>query len=199
MPFSGIIESSISRSQMHQQRFTQNPRAHGKGGEPGATHRPGLEFLPRAREYIESFRPNNHRRTLVPGTADAYQNVYTIERPARAPDLAATICKMSCASRFPPSARLTSPVSRGKKKSPRVRRDGRRRRRRVVSFLEKPCDPPGARNVTVDGVDGHLRFRHVVMYDLLFADAARRKRRTTISAKTSSGMLADARVFAYPF
>ena len=121
------------------------------------------------------------------GTADAiYQNVYTIEKAAPRDTLILAgdhIYKMNYAEMIDfhreQRADLTIaclPVPRAA--GPRVRRDGRRRRRAgSSSFLEKPDDPPampGHPDLALASM-GIYVFTTDVMYELLFQDAARKE------------------------
>jgi glucose-1-phosphate adenylyltransferase len=173
----------------------------------------GWKFLTRELdEYVEVIPPQQRiAEHWYQGTADAiYQNVYTIEKAAPRDTLILAgdhIYKMNYADMITfhrdRRADLTIaclPVRRSLARDFGVMDvDGSGR---VVSFLEKPADPPGM----PDNPDlslasmGIYVFATDVMYELLFQDAARKEASQHDFGKDIiPPMLDHARVFAYPF
>jgi glucose-1-phosphate adenylyltransferase len=173
----------------------------------------GWKFLCRELdEYIEVIPPQQRIAEMwYQGTADAiYQNVYTIEKAAPRDTLILAgdhIYKMNYADMIAfhreRHADLTIaclPVPRASARDFGVIDiDGAGR---VRSFLEKPKDPPGMpENPDLSLASmGIYVFATDVMYELLFQDAARKEASAHDFGKDIiPGMLADSRVFAYPF
>ena len=173
----------------------------------------GWRFLCRELdEYIEVIPPQQRiAEHWYQGTADAiYQNVYTIEKAAPRDTLILAgdhIYKMNYADmiRFhrERQADLTiacQPVPKAQAREfgvMNVDASGR-----VLGFREKPKDPEGM----PDNPDlslasmGIYVFATDVMYELLFQDAARQEASGHDFGKDIiPGMLANSRVFAYPF
>jgi glucose-1-phosphate adenylyltransferase len=173
----------------------------------------GWKFLCRELdEYIEVIPPQQRiAEHWYQGTADAiYQNVYTIEKASPRDTLILAgdhIYKMNYAAMIDfhreRRADLTIaclPVSRLQARDFGVMHVDDAGR--VVSFLEKPADPPGMPDQPSLALAsmGIYVFATSVMYDLLFADAAKKEASHHDFGKDIiPGMLADARVFAYPF
>ncbi len=173
----------------------------------------GWKFLSRELdEYVEVIPPQQRiAEHWYQGTADAiYQNVYTIEKAAPRDTLILAgdhIYKMNYADMIAfhraRRADLTIaclPVSR-----PLARDFGVMAvddSGRVVSFLEKPDDPPGmpeAPELSLASM-GIYAFATDVMYELLFQDAAKKEASHHDFGKDIiPAMLDHARVFAYPF
>ena len=173
----------------------------------------GWRFLCRELdEYIEVIPPQQRIADhWYQGTADAiYQNVYTIEKASPRDTLILAgdhIYKMNYAEMIATHRRnkadLTiacQPVSRSIAREfgvMHVDDDGR-----VVDFLEKPDDPPampGHPDLALASM-GIYVFDTAVMYDLLFADAARKEHsRHDFGRDIIPAMLGTSRVFAYPF
>ena len=173
----------------------------------------GWRFLCRELdEYIEVIPPQQRiAEHWYQGTADAiYQNVYTIEKAAPRETLILAgdhIYKMNYAAMIDfhrqKGADLTIaclPVPRAQSREFGVMQvDGAGR---VTGFLEKPADPPalpGQPDMILASM-GIYVFTTDVMYELLFRDAARKDGTSHDFGKDIiPGMLADSRVFAYPF
>ncbi|WP_406698034.1 glucose-1-phosphate adenylyltransferase [Singulisphaera sp. Ch08] len=173
----------------------------------------GWKFLCRELdEYIEVIPPQQRIAEMwYQGTADAiYQNVYTIEKAAPRDTLILAgdhIYKMNYAEMIAfhreRRADLTIaclPVPRAQAREfgvIDVDASGR-----VRSFLEKPKDPPGMPgnpDMSLASM-GIYVFATDVMYELLFQDAAKKEASSHDFGKDIiPGMLADSRVFAYPF
>ncbi|SIO40265.1 glucose-1-phosphate adenylyltransferase [Singulisphaera sp. GP187] len=173
----------------------------------------GWKFLCRELdEYIEVIPPQQRIAEMwYQGTADAiYQNVYTIEKAAPRDTLILAgdhIYKMNYAEMIAfhreRRADLTIaclPVPRSQAREfgvIDVDSSGR-----VLSFLEKPKDPPGMPgnpDMSLASM-GIYVFATDVMYELLFQDAAKKEASSHDFGKDIiPGMLADSRVFAYPF
>jgi glucose-1-phosphate adenylyltransferase len=173
----------------------------------------GWKFLCRELdEYIEVIPPQQRiAEHWYQGTADAiYQNVYTIEKASPRDTLILAgdhIYKMNYAAMIDfhreRRADLTIaclPVPRAQARDFGVMDVDEAGR--VVSFLEKPADPPGMPDnpeLSMASMGIYI-FATSVMYDLLFADAAKKEASHHDFGKDIiPGMLADARVFAYPF
>jgi glucose-1-phosphate adenylyltransferase len=164
-------------------------------------------------EYIEVIPPQQRIAEMwYQGTADAiYQNVYTIEKAAPRDTLILAgdhIYKMNYARMIDYHRENQADLTIACLPAPRelsrefgvIGVDGNER---VVSFLEKPKDPP----VMPDHPDkvlasmGIYVFNTDVMYELLFQDAAKKETsnhdfgRDIIPAMIAGG----ARVHAYPF
>lgn len=173
----------------------------------------GWKFLCRELdEYIEVIPPQQRIAEMwYQGTADAiYQNVYTIEKAAPRDTLILAgdhIYKMNYAEMIAfhrdRRADLTIaclPVPRAQAREfgvIDVDSSGR-----VLSFLEKPKDPPGMPGNPEMSLAsmGIYVFATDVMYELLFQDAAKKEASSHDFGKDIiPGMLADSRVFAYPF
>ena len=173
----------------------------------------GWKFLCRELdEYIEVIPPQQRiAECWYQGTADAiYQNIYTIEKanPTETLILAGDhIYKMDYARMIDfhraNAADLTIaclPVMREEAHHFGVlehRADGR-----VTRFIEKPKNPPPS----PDGDErvlasmGIYVFNTNVMFELLFQDAAKQDNSAhDFGRDIIPGMLADSRVFAYPF
>ncbi len=174
----------------------------------------GWRFLCRELgEYIEVIPPQQRiAETWYQGTADAiYQNVYTIEKASPRDTLILAgdhIYKMNYARMIEyhreNRADLTIaclPVTRQLSREFGV--IGVDDHQRVVSFDEKPADPPGMPNQPdmILASMGIYVFNTDVMYELLFEDAAKKVAsnhdfgRDIIPAMVERG----SRVFAYPF
>jgi glucose-1-phosphate adenylyltransferase len=173
----------------------------------------GWKFLTRELdEYIEVIPPQQRiAEHWYQGTADAiYQNVYTIEKAAPRDTLILAgdhIYKMDYAKMIAfhreRRADLTIaclPVERQKAADfgvMRVDSSGR-----VVAFLEKPTNPPGmpdSPGMSLASM-GIYVFATDVMYELLFQDAAKKESsHHDFGRDIIPTMLADSRVFAYPF
>jgi glucose-1-phosphate adenylyltransferase len=174
----------------------------------------GWKFLCRELgEYIEVIPPQQRIAEMwYQGTADAiYQNVYTIEKAAPRDTMILAgdhIYKMNYARMIDyhrdnradlTIACLPVPRLQSREFGVMAIEDDHR----VVSFLEKPRDPP----VLLDQPDkilasmGIYVFHTDVMYELLFQDAAKKETsnhdfgRDIIPAMIAGG----SRVFAYPF
>jgi len=173
----------------------------------------GWKFLTRELdEYIEVIPPQQRiAEHWYQGTADAiYQNVYTIEKAAPRDTLILAgdhIYKMNYADMIAfhreRRADLTIaclPVPRAQAREfgvMHVDASGR-----VVSFFEKPKDPPSmpGQPGTALASMGIYVFATDVMYELLFQDAARQESSAhDFGRDIIPGMLNSARVFAYPF
>ncbi len=173
----------------------------------------GWNFLSRELdEYIEVIPPQQRIAELwYQGTADAiYQNIYTIEKAAPRDTLILAgdhIYKMNYDKMIvyhrDRRADLTIaclPVARAQAREFGVM--GVDDLGRVISFLEKPKDPPGIpEHPELALVSmGIYVFNTDVMYDLLFQDAAKKDNSAHDFGKDIiPSMLAGARVFAYPF
>ena len=173
----------------------------------------GWKFLCRELdEYIEVIPPQQRiAEHWYQGTADAiYQNVYTIEKASPRDTLILAgdhIYKMNYAAMIDfhrqRRADLTIaclPVPRAQAREFGVMHVDDAGR--VVSFLEKPADPPGMPDHPSLAMAsmGIYVFATSVMYDLLFADAAKKEASHHDFGKDIiPSMLTDARVFAYPF
>jgi glucose-1-phosphate adenylyltransferase len=174
----------------------------------------GWKFLCRELgEYIEVIPPQQRIAEMwYQGTADAiYQNVYTIEKAAPRDTMILAgdhIYKMNYARMIDyhrdNKADLTIaclPVARSQSREFGVM--GIDEHDRVVSFLEKPEDPPGmpGHPDKILASMGIYVFNTDVMYELLFQDAARKESsnhdfgKDIIPAMIAGG----SRVFAYPF
>jgi glucose-1-phosphate adenylyltransferase len=173
----------------------------------------GWKFLCRELdEYIEVIPPQQRiAEHWYQGTADAiYQNVYTIEKAAPRDILVLAgdhIYKMNYAEMIAfhrdRRADLTIaclPVPKAKANEfgvMDVDDSGR-----VVSFLEKPPEPPGIPGTPSMSLAsmGIYVFATDVLYELLFQDAARKEASGhDFGRDIIPSMLAGARVFAYPF
>jgi len=173
----------------------------------------GWKFLCRELdEYIEVIPPQQRiAEHWYQGTADAiYQNVYTIEKAAPRDTLILAgdhIYKMNYAQMIEfhreRRADLTIaslPVPRAQAREFGVM--GVDSSGRVVSFLEKPKDPPGMPGHPEMALAsmGIYVFDTNVMYELLFQDAARKEQSGHDFGKDIiPPMLGGSRVFAYPF
>ena len=173
----------------------------------------GWKFLSRELdEYVEVIPPQQRiAEHWYQGTADAiYQNVYTIEKAAPRDTLILAgdhIYKMDYAKMIAfhreHKADLTIaclPVPRQQASEFGVIAvDGSGR---VLSFLEKPKDPPPMPDhpeLSLASM-GIYAFATDVMYELLFKDAARKETSNhDFGRDIIPGMLDTARVFAYPF
>jgi glucose-1-phosphate adenylyltransferase len=173
----------------------------------------GWRFLCRELdEYIEVISPQQRiAEQWYQGTADAiYQNVYTIEKAAPRDTLILAgdhIYKMNYAEMIAfhreRRADLTIaclPVPRAKATDFGVMQVDSAGR--VTGFQEKPQDPqamPGHPDLAL-GSMGIYMFSTDVMYELLFQDAARKDgSQHDFGKDIIPGMLANSRVFAYPF
>lgn len=173
----------------------------------------GWKFLCRELdEYIEVIPPQQRIAEMwYQGTADAiYQNVYTIEKAAPRDTLILAgdhIYKMNYAEMIAfhrdRRADLTIaclPVPRSQASDFGVIDIDSAGR--VLSFLEKPKNPPGMPgnpDMSLASM-GIYVFATDVMYELLFQDAAKKEASSHDFGKDIiPGMLADSRVFAYPF
>ncbi len=174
----------------------------------------GWKFLCRELgEYIEVIPPQQRIAEMwYQGTADAiYQNVYTIEKAAPRDTMILAgdhIYKMNYARMIDEhrakQADLTIaclPVARAEAREFGVM--GVDDENQVMSFLEKPKDPPampGHPELALASM-GIYVFNTDVMYELLFQDAARKEAsnhdfgRDIIPAMLAGG----SRVIAYPF
>ena len=173
----------------------------------------GWRFLSRELdEYIEVISPQQRiAEHWYQGTADAiYQNVYTIEKAAPQDTLILAgdhIYKMNYADMIAfhraNKADLTIaclPVDRRQASEfgvMDVDASGR-----VLSFIEKPANPPPMPDnpeLSLASM-GIYVFATDVMYELLFQDAAKKEASHHDFGKDIiPGMLANSRVFAYPF
>lgn len=173
----------------------------------------GWRFLSRELdEYIEVIPPQQRiAEHWYQGTADAiYQNVYTIEQanPRDTLILAGDhIYKMNYADMIASHRERRADLTIACLPVPRLQaRDFGvihiDSADRVVSFLEKPDDPPampGHPDLALASM-GIYVFATDVMYELLFQDAAKKESSQHDFGKDIiPGMLKDARVFAYPF
>ncbi len=173
----------------------------------------GWRFLSRELdEYIEVIPPQQRiAEHWYQGTADAiYQNVYTIEKAEPRDTLILAgdhIYKMNYASMLDFHRERRADLTIACLPVPRL--DARHfgvmhvdDAGRVVSFLEKPHDPPsmpGHPDLAL-GSMGIYVFSTDVMYERLFRDAARKDGSNHDFGKDIiPGMLSDCRVFAYPF
>ncbi len=173
----------------------------------------GWKFLCRELdEYIEVIPPQQRiAEHWYQGTADAiYQNVYTIEKAAPRDILVLAgdhIYKMNYADMIAfhrdRRADLTIaclPVPKAQASEFGVMQVDASDR--VVSFLEKPKDPPGMPNhpdLALASM-GIYVFATNVMYELLFQDAAKKESsHHDFGRDIIPAMLHDHRVFAYPF
>jgi glucose-1-phosphate adenylyltransferase len=173
----------------------------------------GWKFLCRELdEYIEVISPQQRiAEHWYQGTADAiYQNVYTIEKAAPRDTMILAgdhIYKMNYAEMIAfhreRRADLTIaciPVPRAQATDfgvMEVDDSGR-----VASFLEKPAEPPGMPGHPAMALAsmGIYVFATDVMYELLFKDAAKKEASGhDFGRDIIPAMLADSRVFAYPF
>jgi len=173
----------------------------------------GWKFLTRELdEYIEVIPPQQRIAEMwYQGTADAiYQNVYTIEKAAPRDTLILAgdhIYKMNYAEMIAFHRERNADLTIASLQVPRVQAsefgvmdvddEGR-----VVSFLEKPKDPPGMPGNPASTLAsmGIYVFSTDVMYELLFQDAARKEASSHDFGKDIiPAMLANSRVFAYPF
>ena len=173
----------------------------------------GWKFLSRELdEYVELIPPQQRiAEHWYQGTADAiYQNVYTIEKAEPRDTLILAgdhIYKMDYSKMIAfhreRKADLTIaclPVPKAQASEFGVMAvDGAGR---VVSFLEKPKDPPGMPEhpeLSLASM-GIYVFATDVMYELLFKDAARKESSNhDFGRDIIPAMLDTARVFAYPF
>jgi glucose-1-phosphate adenylyltransferase len=173
----------------------------------------GWKFLTRELdEYIEVISPQQRiAEHWYQGTADAiYQNVYTIEKAAPRDTLILAgdhIYKMNYARMIEFHRERKADLTIASLPVPRatarefgvihVDDSGR-----VVSFLEKPSDPPpmpGQPDQSLASM-GIYVFATDVMYELLFQDAARKEASGHDFGKDIiPHMLGTQRVFAYPF
>lgn len=173
----------------------------------------GWRFLSRELdEYIEVIPPQQRiAEHWYRGTADAiYQNVYTIEQanPRDTLILAGDhIYKMNYADMIASHRERRADLTIACLPVPRLQaRDFGvihvDSADRVVSFLEKPAEPPampGHPGLALASM-GIYVFATNVMYELLFQDAARKdSSQHDFGKDIIPGMLKDARVFAYPF
>jgi glucose-1-phosphate adenylyltransferase len=173
----------------------------------------GWRFLSRELdEYIEVIPPQQRiAEQWYQGTADAiYQNIYTIEKAAPRDTLILAgdhIYKMDYSKMIAfhrdRRADLTIaclPVSRHLAREFGVMQVDDAGR--VVGFREKPADPepmPDQPELAL-GSMGIYVFATDVMYELLFQDAARKEgSHHDFGRDIIPAMLADSRVFAYPF
>lgn len=173
----------------------------------------GWKFLTRELdEYIEVISPQQRiAESWYQGTADAiYQNVYTIEKAAPRDTMILAgdhIYKMNYAEMIAfhreRKADLTIaciPVPLAQASEFGVMKvDGEGR---VVSFLEKPKDPPEMPDQPGMAMAsmGIYVFATDVMYELLFQDAAKKESSShDFGRDIIPGMLENSRVFAYPF
>ncbi|AGA24727.1 glucose-1-phosphate adenylyltransferase [Singulisphaera acidiphila] len=173
----------------------------------------GWKFLCRELdEYIEVIPPQQRIAEMwYQGTADAiYQNVYTIEKAAPRDTLILAgdhIYKMNYAEMIAFHRERRADLTIACLPVPRAQASdfgvidvdsaGR-----VLSFLEKPKNPPGMPgnpDMSLASM-GIYVFATDVMYELLFQDAAKKEASSHDFGKDIiPGMLADSRVFAYPF
>ncbi len=173
----------------------------------------GWKFLCRELdEYIEVIPPQQRiAESWYQGTADAiYQNVYTIEKAAPRDTLILAgdhIYKMNYAEMIAfhrerradlTIACIPVPCAQASEFGVMAVDNAGR----VVSFLEKPKDPPPM----PDNPDlslasmGIYVFATDVMYELLFQDAAKKEASShDFGRDIIPSMLANSRVFAYPF
>ncbi len=173
----------------------------------------GWRFLNRELgEYIEVIGPQQRiTDQWYQGTADAiYQNIYSIEKAAPRETLILGgdhIYKMNYAAMVEFHRELKADLTVACLPVPReeatefgvMHCNGEGR---VVQFLEKPQDPPGmpSHPETALASMGIYVFSTEVMYDRLFADAARKEgSQHDFGQNIIPSMLADHRVFAYPF
>ena len=173
----------------------------------------GWKFLCRELdEYIEVIPPQQRIADhWYQGTADAiYQNVYTIEKAAPRDTLILAgdhIYKMNYANMIgfhrDHQADLTiacQPVHKSQSRELgvlSVAEDGR-----VLDFIEKKADAPTipGQPDTVLASMGIYAFRTDAMYEQLFRDAAKKEAsRHDFGHDIIPSMLAESRVFAYPF
>ena len=173
----------------------------------------GWMFLSRELdEYIEVIPPQQRiAESWYQGTADAiYQNVYTIEKAAPRDTLILAgdhIYKMNYAEMIAFHRRNRADLTIASLTVPRA--DARDfgvmavdDAGRVLSFLEKPSDPPPMPDHPDQALAsmGIYVFSTDVMYELLFQDAARKEAsRHDFGKDIIPGMLRSSRVFAYPF
>ena len=173
----------------------------------------GWRFLCRELdEYIEVLPPQQRiAEQWYQGTADAiYQNVYTIEKAAPRDTLILAgdhIYKMNYAKMIAfhrdckadlTIACLPVPLSQAREFGV-LRVDASNR---IVDFIEKPADPPAIPDQPGMALAsmGIYVFSTNVMYEQLFKDAAKKQDSAHDFGKDIiPGMLADQRVFAYPF
>jgi len=173
----------------------------------------GWKFLSRELdEYVEVIPPQQRiAESWYQGTADAiYQNVYTIEKAAPRDTLILAgdhIYKMNYADMIAFHRERRADLTIACLPVPRaqatefgviaVDREGR-----VLSFLEKPKEPPampGHPDQSLASM-GIYVFATDVMYELLFQDAAKKEASAHDFGKDIiPAMLANSRVFAYPF
>lgn len=173
----------------------------------------GWKFLTRELdEYIEVIPPQQRiAEHWYQGTADAiYQNVYTIEKAAPRDTLILAgdhIYKMNYADMIAFHRERRADLTIACLPVPRVTGrefgvmhvDGSGR---VVSFLEKPKDPPAMPDHPELALAsmGIYVFATNVMYELLFQDAAKKESSAhDFGRDIIPGMLNNSRVFAYPF
>jgi glucose-1-phosphate adenylyltransferase len=173
----------------------------------------GWKFLTRELdEYIEVIPPQQRiAEHWYQGTADAiYQNVYTIEKAAPRDTIVLAgdhIYKMNYAEMIAYHRDRRADLTIACIPVPRAQ--GREfgvmdvdASNRVVSFLEKPSDPPAMPDnpALALGSMGIYVFSTDVMYELLFQDAARKESSNhDFGRDIIPAMLNNARVFAYPF
>lgn len=173
----------------------------------------GWKFLCRELdEYIEVIPPQQRiAEHWYQGTADAiYQNVYTIEKAAPRDTLILAgdhIYKMNYAQMIEFHRERRADLTIASLPVPRAQARefgviGVDSSGRVVSFLEKPKDPPGMPGHPEMALAsmGIYVFDTNVMYELLFQDAARKEQSGHDFGKDIiPSMLGGSRVFAYPF
>jgi glucose-1-phosphate adenylyltransferase len=173
----------------------------------------GWRFLSRdLDEYIEVIPPQQRiAEHWYQGTADAiYQNVYTIEKANPRDTIVLSgdhIYKMNYAEMIAYHRDNKADLTIACLPAPRwqardfgvmeVDESGR-----VLGFEEKPADPrgvPGQPECSLVSMGIYI-FATPVMYELLFQDAARKDySKHDFGRDIIPGMLADSRVFAYPF
>lgn len=173
----------------------------------------GWKFLCRELdEYTEVIPPQQRiAESWYKGTADAiYQNVYTIEKAAPRDTLILAgdhIYKMNYADMIAFHRERRADLTIACLPVPRAQATefgvmGVDSAGRVVSFLEKPKDPPAMPehpDLALASM-GIYVFATDVMYELLFQDAAKKENSSHDFGKDIiPAMLDGARVFAYPF
>jgi glucose-1-phosphate adenylyltransferase len=173
----------------------------------------GWKFLCRELdEYIEVIPPQQRiAEHWYQGTADAiYQNVYTIEKAAPRDTLILAgdhIYKMNYAQMIAFHRERRADLTIACLPVPRAQATefgvmGVDASGRVVSFLEKPQDPPampGQPGFALASM-GIYVFDTNVMYELLFQDAAKKEHsKHDFGKDIIPSMLGGSRVYAYPF
>jgi glucose-1-phosphate adenylyltransferase len=173
----------------------------------------GWQFLCRELdEYIEVIPPQQRiAEHWYQGTADAiYQNVYTIEKAAPRDTIILAgdhIYKMNYDTmlKFHRERRADLTIACLPVKRSLARDFGVMKvdeAGRVIGFMEKPQDPEGMPDYPELSMAsmGIYVFATDVMYELLFRDAARKEgSHHDFGKDIIPAMLADSRVFAYPF